>query len=375
MVKSAYPKIEALQGLRGIAAIMVTFAHSLLIFDSPVWFRKAQMLFNGQAAVVVFFVLSGFVLTLSLRRYQTDASLDLPAFYLKRIFRLYPALWVATLAGLLYFVFIHRHFTIPNPTTDFWALRYPEHRFTPLHIAASFAGTLAFLVPPVWSIFVEIVGSIFMPFIAWAAFRKHEWFGVGLGVMLMVSLTIGGLTYYQFGMYLGYFMLGAALCVLPQNLKDAIARLRPWRTPLIVLTTLAILPSQWLPWQPEFITFYEAACAAIMIALIVYADAGRKFLESKPVVFLGDISYSVYLLHFFVLSVFATLGATALTHYGIQPIGWVEDIALSLVTVAVTIPLSALMYKHVELPGIEIGRRAIAQLGLARPRTIKEVNV
>jgi peptidoglycan/LPS O-acetylase OafA/YrhL len=367
MTASAYPKIEALQGLRGITALTVVIGHSLLIFQAPAWFRKAEVLFNGQAAVVIFFVLSGFVLTRSLRRYQTEATLDFSAFVIKRFFRLYPALWVATIFGLAYYIVIHNRFTIPNPS-EFFLLRYPEHRFTPLHVAASFAGALAFLVPPVWSVFVEIVGSIFMPFIAWAAFRKHEWFGVGLSAMLIVSLTIGGLSYYQFGMYLGYFMLGAALCVLPPALKASIAKLRPWRTPLILLIAAAVLPSQWLPWRPEFVTFYEACCAAAMIALIVYADAGKEFLTSKPIVYLGDISYSVYLLHFTVLSLFAKLGAAAFAHYGLQPPGVVENIILAVATVAATIPLSGLMYRRVELPAIELGRRTISQLGLARTR-------
>jgi peptidoglycan/LPS O-acetylase OafA/YrhL len=59
-------QIVELGAIRGIASIMVMLAHSLILYRNPDWFQAFTYLFNGRGAVVLFFVLSGFVLTHSL---------------------------------------------------------------------------------------------------------------------------------------------------------------------------------------------------------------------------------------------------------------------------------------------------------------------
>ena len=55
--------IVELQSLRGIAACAVMIGHALVYYETPDWFRDIALLANGRAAVVIFFVLSGYVLT------------------------------------------------------------------------------------------------------------------------------------------------------------------------------------------------------------------------------------------------------------------------------------------------------------------------
>jgi peptidoglycan/LPS O-acetylase OafA/YrhL len=78
---------------------------------------------------------------------------------------------------------------------------------------------------------------------------------------------------------------------------------------------------------------------------------------------LGDWSYSLYLLHFTVMCCVAkalqVLGAAAL-----DPVS--RSLLLCAITTAITIPLSALTYRLVELPGIALGNRFGAALGLRR---------
>src|ERR1700722_17245824 len=101
--------IVALESLRGIAALSVALYHSfhlipilgVRVYDHRLWdvpsaqallIRLIMVLFNGSAAVSLFFVLSGFVLALSLRRDKLSLPVKGWAFLLRRFIRIYPSL-------------------------------------------------------------------------------------------------------------------------------------------------------------------------------------------------------------------------------------------------------------------------------------------
>src|SRR5579871_4515312 len=107
-----------LQSIRGIAALVVLACHCTSYYLTPAWFTRAQYaLANGQGAVVVFFVLSGFVLTNMLSREPITVQSTF-VFYLRRLFRIYPALWAASLLALAYVAFLH--WRIPVSNTSVW---------------------------------------------------------------------------------------------------------------------------------------------------------------------------------------------------------------------------------------------------------------
>src|SRR5438874_7442953 len=102
-----HPRIES---LRGIAALMVAVFHSIHLLPvdgiphiylrtisdvhgaQAITTRLLMVFFNGGAAVSLFFVMSGLVLALSLRRDQRPVSQLAPAFAARRFFRIYPTL-------------------------------------------------------------------------------------------------------------------------------------------------------------------------------------------------------------------------------------------------------------------------------------------
>ena len=92
--------IGRLEALRGLAAMTVAAGHALLV--APVsglhesLVKVLVLLFNGQAAVTVFFVLSGFVLGLSLRRSTESFASGTIRFWVRRWFRIYPAFLAST---------------------------------------------------------------------------------------------------------------------------------------------------------------------------------------------------------------------------------------------------------------------------------------
>src|SRR5262249_9621237 len=100
-----HPHVPELQSIRGIAPCVVMLGHCASYYVAPKWFHTAElMLANGEGAVVLFFVLSGYVLANLLSKSPLDSK-AIASFYLRRLFRIYPALWLASLLALVYVVF------------------------------------------------------------------------------------------------------------------------------------------------------------------------------------------------------------------------------------------------------------------------------
>src|SRR4051812_11697833 len=97
-------RYKQLDSLRGVAALFVFFSHFFLIFninEFSVLSLQASPLgvfINGHSAVMFFFVLSGFVLSLPF--INKEKPLNLAEFYIKRIFRIYPAYILAILFSI-----------------------------------------------------------------------------------------------------------------------------------------------------------------------------------------------------------------------------------------------------------------------------------
>src|ERR1700737_3537651 len=98
-------QVVELQSLRGIAALTVAIGHTLTYYyyDTSSY---GSMVLNGRGAVVVFFVISGYVLTCSLRNSPFDRY-SILKFWMQRAFRIYPAVWVATALSIWYLVVLH----------------------------------------------------------------------------------------------------------------------------------------------------------------------------------------------------------------------------------------------------------------------------
>ena len=176
----------------------VMFGHTLVYYETPSWFHYLAIICNGRAAVVIFFVLSGYVLTRSLRNSSFDTTSTL-RFYLQRFFRLYPAIWAASALGLIYIFGLHWQIPVDRPGELIRHAFRPD-RFDTLHIVASLAGMTTFIIPQLWSIFVELIASLAMPGIAFVAYYRPGWFPWMLGTSVLVSLVIPN-TYYHVTMY------------------------------------------------------------------------------------------------------------------------------------------------------------------------------
>jgi peptidoglycan/LPS O-acetylase OafA/YrhL len=369
--------IVELQSLRGIAATSVMVGHVLVYYKTPDWFLPFAVIFNGRAAVVIFFVLSGYVLTLSLRTALFDRESVL-RFYVQRLFRIYPAVWAASSLSLFYIFTLH--WQIPVAGADIRTFR--ADRFDTLHIVASLAGMTTFILPQLWTIFVELVASAAIPGIAFIVQYRRGWYPYLLGASLLVSFTIPN-TYYHVTMYFLDFVVGAGL-TFPGFATKAVGNVRPyWPVPirpilsfcLIGLALTLFLP---LPYYSPAAHLLETILAATTILLLIgakeraelpgYDFAPLRLLNLRALLLLGDISYSLYLLHYPVLCITAKVFAVLQKAVGIDVDVITLSILLAVATCATTIPLAWLCYTYVERPGIKLGKLSLTQMKWASAR-------
>ena len=234
-------------------------------------------------------------------------------------------------------------------------------RFDLLHIVASFAGMLAFIVPPFWSIFVELMASVAMPAIAFLAFYRRQWLLALLCLSILLSFTLGLHSYYHVCLYFMDFVAGAGLAV--PGLAERLFRNAPSKLVfiggLLLLATTRFMSAEY--WSPG-VHVIETTGACLIIGVLVGAKSRIAVLKSNLLLFVGDTSYSIYLLHYPVLCILAKLFAVIRWHgylqWGVIPMTFLLIVA----TCTVTIPLAWLSFRYVENPGILLGKKVVAGL-------------
>jgi peptidoglycan/LPS O-acetylase OafA/YrhL len=120
-------KIPALDGLRGLSILLVVFAHAVTTSGMPALFDKPYFASLGNIGVRIFFVISGFLITtLLIREQEISGRISLKAFYIRRAFRIFPALfayigliWAFYLLGLVDLRFhMASRSTVPSAIPD-----------------------------------------------------------------------------------------------------------------------------------------------------------------------------------------------------------------------------------------------------------------
>jgi peptidoglycan/LPS O-acetylase OafA/YrhL len=353
-------QIVELQSIRGLAALVVLFVHTLHYWTTQGSFQNFAGFFNGNGPVITFFVLSGYVLTLSL--ISKSQSIETTAvFYLRRLFRIYPAVWAISTISLVYLLTLHYRYPILGQPDSF-ARIFAKSKFNPLHIFASYGAVVGFLVPPVWTISVELAGSLFIPLFTILVSKSKPIFCALLAILLGIALTIGIHTPHRIGLFLVDFAFGATIFILPDRLMQAWKRSGAWRYIVLIVATLTLVAFR----QISGIDYHrngpsslvEGIAAFVIVASIARSEVNVTFLRHSSLVWLGDISYSFYLVHFIVMCVIGNLmgmwfQAAVLQH----PV--LASCALAALTLACSLPLADVLYRFVEKPGIGVGKRVV----------------
>jgi peptidoglycan/LPS O-acetylase OafA/YrhL len=289
--------IPQLDGLRGLSILMVLTAHVY----APGWHEL-----QGGYGVTVFFVLSGFLITRLLVREEHDSGgISLAAFYVRRVFRLFP-LYYLILA--VYCVLILVLGLRPDGRSGFvaalpWYLTYMQEM--PYVWAGSHEGaSIAMPFYQSWSLGIEEKFYLVWPFLAFRLVAKQNArIALAVGAVLFFSAA----RFYSLGRYIypyaaiSWGCLFALLYEAPGIRKTLDKLVSGWRAPFVLLSwpVLHVLVAGTT--FPNGLRLFAELAYPLSIAFVILASLNVTWLATglsiTPLVVLGRYSYCIYLIH------------------------------------------------------------------------------
>ena len=376
---------DFIDALRGLAFLAVFMLHASLMTDGlpPL---LGSILGRGYAGVQLFFVVSALTLAMSLKGRASEPA-PLTAFYIRRLLRIAPMFWCA-MALYLLSGGLGPRWGAPQGLTS------TDVALATLFLHGFDLYALNGVVPGGWSVAVEMQFYLLLPLLlSFANSLKRT--AILLAAMIVVSaLSLPVLDALARRLYPGapqglvhefaFFSLPTQLPVFGCGLllyrllgpdREALARFEKylpanvhWRAVLILLVVLALgLPIDWSATPLALVRHFPGHIGyGVLFALSAYAlaRAPLRLLVNPITRFLGDISYSAYLLHFSVLEQVDRLvrpiaDSRPLLHLALLGCGAFFATAL----------FAAVTRRLIERPGIEIGRMLIARIA---PRPARE---
>lgn len=365
---------HALDGLRGAGAIAVMGYH---VFDFFPLFEGARaallasplgIFVNGLGALHVFFVLSGYVLALSLTNDTRPGKLA--RFYVRRVFRIHPPYVMGVLFAWAMTLGLER---VATGALKISASASCFHLPSSLLPRALMLPSLAFGQLPVgWSLFVELAMSVIFPLMLWFSRRTHPLLLVALGFVLLrpIDNRLGFLVFTL------DFALGIAVFLAPPQIGRFFASLSRSATAVLVAAIVVALQapyavSWWNTGESGMHARYApsmimplAVGAALLVVATVHQPAIRRFFAARWIASLGTISFSFYLIHFTVLT-------WIVCNFTGHSLSVPAAIGIGLVAFAISVGLSIVGYRLVEVPSMNAGRavgRAIATWSTRTPK-------
>lgn len=355
-------KIKALEGLRGWLAIYVLVSHCIIYtaYFKPAW----EFLRHGHLAVDCFIILSGFVISLLL---DTRREAYLP-YITRRFFRLYPAylVFVAIGLGLLdiaqensicLFLYSDELATVMWVRTELWgeylvanciSKLFMLHGIIPNSVVP--AGAEAFL-GSAWSISLEWQFYLIAPVLLWFC-RKRLWLVVmliSLGILLkfrhLIPMASQGATLPA---HIEFFAVGILSYFLYKRYSQKV-------TLPIQLITIGLGVIWFIFGRYKMLEMAPVVLWSIVLVCFVCRPLrGIQWVLTNPVsLYLGKVSFSVYLCHELVITVVQYYLYQIHTYIGQERhFTW-----LLVLTVPLSIMVATLSWYLIEMPGMRLGVR------------------
>ncbi|HDI3019672.1 TPA: acyltransferase [Cronobacter turicensis] len=319
MIAKQTTKIGAVEGIRGLACLMVFLSHlsstfapsmhtgsqggvktslDMLLHHSPFAF-----IYSGAAAVGIFFVLSGFILGYAISE-KGDVIGNASAMFVKRYFRLMP---VALFSSVVAF-FIFKYTTADTSELGQWAINYDIKK--PSIFDAIYYGSVtpffSGVAPYNWSLWtmkIEMFGSAIICLLTCILSRINYKKTVILVCMLIpffMNIKKGDDIYYA------SFMAGFLIYHFD-------FRLTPAKSILLFIAGLYLCGFhttssfyQWLHHMTSLkidgraldnYAFYNNVGSFLVVLSVLKGELLSKMMSIRPIVYMGTLSFSVYALH------------------------------------------------------------------------------
>ena len=335
---SKRPTVLSIQSLRGIASLMVVMAHAQVYMHVRNYIPDIQSIYDfGRAGVDVFFVISGFIMVyVSADKFEKKgASLD---FFIRRLIRIIPMYWLCTIALSVLLISMPQYFS-------------QGKSFDLMHFVASL-----FFIP--WENTIGIAKPVLM--VGWTL-NFEMYFYIIFSFMLMLSarfflpiisiVMIGGallstvlsvkhpIVHLVTSPLLIEFLLGAIIGVIfmgSREIKKSIS-LVILMAGLICCVVAVVYANN----NYHRLVIWGFPVSMIVFGVVFYEKSYRPLLGNPLLVILGNSSYSLYLVHIFVINALGTFWFSVVDDY---------HVLFIVMCMVFSVPIAHVVYRLIEKP-------------------------
>lgn len=319
-------KLKHLEGLRGIAALIVVFCHiknayfvtfpdDLLeslksstgsYFVAHILHSFINVLFDGNFAVYIFWFMSAYVISIGL--FRSDGITYLKKSLIKRYFRLaIPVVGSVLIAWALWetgLLFNRKHALLAQePYIDGWLGSL--YTFQPSFIDALNSGLWNTFFQyneqhsyngALWSMQPELYGSMFV-LLLFAGIRLHKFRYAVYAISITLAIFIGW--FWLISFILGFWLSDYEHTPQKSNVLSKLFQFPVANYALLVVILI-------VAGKPDFYNISDLILSTLLVVTIMYTPSLRNLLSKRFPVWLGNISFSLYLLH---IPVICSLGS------------------------------------------------------------------
>lgn len=360
--------IAFLDSIRGLAALAVINEHFVIAYGLPCKEMRCQRIldysplhigWDGGAAVSMFFILSGLVLSLKyfrLSEIPALGSLQLTSYIIGRLFRI----WLPYSVVVLVSIFLYQHTleatalkTLLSPS-DWINNLWRSHSLSYEDIASELfllkLPSSIVLLPQGWTLSIELVISLLLPIGLVLVDRGINW---------LVIFTLILVLFLGVSPFLLHFLLGLMIARYYRRIVSYLI-IRVWLRRLLFFVGLILYTlGNTIPkvFGENFIWIATGIGASLIIIYVISSIRMQGVLSVCGLRFIGKVSYSAYLIHMAVLICITPylLSTLELLISNFNEL-WITGWFLTLVVVQF---LSCVFYYSVELPSIRVGRWVI----------------
>ena len=284
-------RVAFLDGIRGMASIMVLMQHLATDFLASLQSEQYDSKFlafitNGHFAIVIFFVLSGYALSLSQIRHKQN----LLYLFVARYFRLMlPILFTCTIT---YIFLISGLFLITGNAYQFPPSVPSLLKFSLFDVFFDYQNSLSYS-PQLWTITTEIIGS-YVIYALIPLFGKQFIFPFLLPLVVAVSLLF-------IKPFIACFIFGYLIAQLNLRYLDLRNKYISAACLLAFALIVGIVSS-----NETLEDWFKCLLASALIISVSYSPVLRKVFTNSILLFIGKISFPLYLIQFLVICSFSS---------------------------------------------------------------------
>jgi peptidoglycan/LPS O-acetylase OafA/YrhL len=349
------PEVDGLRFLAvfWVAIIMHTthyldekFYNNQLIKPGP-W---KWVVLEGAQGMSLFFMISGFILSLPFAKahLKNEAKVSLKRYYLRRVTRLEAPYIIALLIFFLAHIFVIKKYTISQLVPSLLA--------STVYLHDLIYGRHSVILPVAWSLEVEVHFYILAPILC-MVFKLRSMLIRRIALLFVIAITLMTARYFNhptnFSMFLPYFFSGLLLSDLyvckNQRVNESLSG---YILGIFALVALLAIPS----YNKLPMMIFKLIVLFVLFYQVLFNSRMKAMFSVKGITLIGGMCYSIYLLHFGIISCFGTilLSRDSVFNYNHAPL------YLILITLLILL-ISAAYFYYIEKPFMRFRLKQLEQ--------------